>query len=382
MLVYVMRGKERLGPYSPDQIRSLLDKAQFVPADIAWFEGLQHWTPLSKLLPRFPAPIEPPAAPRSPSRTPDKGAKLRFWISIALLLACFVMFVVAVAIISEPKRLEPLTKLFSQLVVVAAIVGFSSGRKRYGLLIFSSISTVGALFLAITALGVWKQQEGNKRFASTLQTFAKDAQRYAEGGGSGPLPNATLTGDPTSDEVIRCVNDAIRTVGPIFVDMNRKLTALQTPDDALKTSLSADELKQNCRTEANKRTQSRAIIAKARNDATAGLENFVATAKTRYGGGQHGQEIRSGLESGMHNAVRQWQTMFNLLDEKAKAELDLYEFLAKQEFRNGQVTFRSQAERLRYHAISAAADNAAKGLESFQNQLLANMNSTAERFGK
>ena len=58
MGIYVMRGKKRLGPYSPATIRSYLDSAKLLPTDVAWFEGLEQWRPLSELLPRFPGPTQ------------------------------------------------------------------------------------------------------------------------------------------------------------------------------------------------------------------------------------------------------------------------------------------------------------------------------------
>jgi hypothetical protein len=111
-------------------------------------------------------------------------------------------------------------------------------------LFLSIISTLGALLLfAIPAVGRFRVQEQNRRFASAIQQFGKDARSYVEDGAIGTPPTAKLTGDPNVDVVLRCLNDLVKTVWPIFAEMNKELGALETPDDAFKGAFTPEQLR-------------------------------------------------------------------------------------------------------------------------------------------
>jgi hypothetical protein len=202
----------------------------------------------------------------------------------------------------------------------------------------------------------------------------KDTRRYVEDGTTGEPPTAKPTGDANIDVVIRCLNDSVK---PIFTEMNKELGALETADEAFKGSLSAEQLSAKCQIEADKRVQSRAIIAKRRAEITRTLDNFVQTAESRYGAIEHGQEVRRGLEGAVRKNSGRWQVMFDLLDRKAISEFNLYTFLVSQQFKDGKVFFQNSAERQRYHDLLATADDARKSLADFRKQLLDNPNLAA-----
>jgi len=123
-------------------------------------------------------------------------------------------------------------------------LAFVTGRKGRRLLFLSIISTLGALLLfAIPAVGRFRVQEQNRRFASAIQQFGKDARSYVEDGAIGTPPTAKLTGDPNVDVVLRCLNDLVKTVWPIFAEMNKELGALETPDDAFKGAFTPEQLR-------------------------------------------------------------------------------------------------------------------------------------------
>ncbi len=62
MEIWIGRDGERHGPYKEEDVRQWLRSGQVSPKDLAWYEGLADWQPLSAL---FPAdqPGETPAAP-------------------------------------------------------------------------------------------------------------------------------------------------------------------------------------------------------------------------------------------------------------------------------------------------------------------------------
>ena len=63
MEIWIGRDGERHGPYKEDDVRQWLRSGQVSPADLAWYEGLADWQPLSVLFPDAVNMAPPPAAP-------------------------------------------------------------------------------------------------------------------------------------------------------------------------------------------------------------------------------------------------------------------------------------------------------------------------------
>ncbi|MEO7052683.1 MAG: RDD family protein [Rhodanobacter sp.] len=72
MEIWIGRDGERHGPYKEDDVREWLRSGKVSPADLAWYEGLADWQPLSVLFrdevpaAASPAPGNPYAAPSAP----------------------------------------------------------------------------------------------------------------------------------------------------------------------------------------------------------------------------------------------------------------------------------------------------------------------------
>jgi uncharacterized RDD family membrane protein YckC len=72
MEIWIGRDGERHGPYKEDDVREWLRSGKVSPADLAWYEGLADWQPLSVLFrdevpaTGSPAPGNPYAAPTAP----------------------------------------------------------------------------------------------------------------------------------------------------------------------------------------------------------------------------------------------------------------------------------------------------------------------------
>jgi hypothetical protein len=50
MEIYVAKSDQQTGPFSEQQIESMLNSGMIVPSDLAWHEGLWEWTPLHQVL--------------------------------------------------------------------------------------------------------------------------------------------------------------------------------------------------------------------------------------------------------------------------------------------------------------------------------------------
>ena len=53
MEIWIGRDGERHGPYKEDDVRQWLRSGQVSSQDLAWYEGLADWQPLSVLLDLF-----------------------------------------------------------------------------------------------------------------------------------------------------------------------------------------------------------------------------------------------------------------------------------------------------------------------------------------
>lgn len=92
MEIWIGRDGERHGPYKEDDVRQWLRSGQISPNDLAWYEGLADWQPLSVLFPdeatRAPAAaVSPYAAPTAPLLPQTTTASLEdhagFWKRVA-----------------------------------------------------------------------------------------------------------------------------------------------------------------------------------------------------------------------------------------------------------------------------------------------------------
>jgi uncharacterized RDD family membrane protein YckC len=71
MEIWIGRDGERHGPYKEDDVRQWLRSGQVSPADLAWYEGLADWQPLSVLFPDVAAAPAPPPAADNPYAAPS-----------------------------------------------------------------------------------------------------------------------------------------------------------------------------------------------------------------------------------------------------------------------------------------------------------------------
>lgn len=70
MQIYLARNREQAGPYTLEQVNSMLAAGQVQLSDLAWHDGLDNWQPLGQLT-AGRLHYAPPAAGSSPSQTTD-----------------------------------------------------------------------------------------------------------------------------------------------------------------------------------------------------------------------------------------------------------------------------------------------------------------------
>lgn len=95
--IYLGRDGDRSGPYTMDQVRTLVAEGRFSPSDWAWYPGAAQWIAIRDVpgfaLPSVPPP--PPTAYRAPfAVTAGLGRYAGFWIRVgAILIDAIVLFI-------------------------------------------------------------------------------------------------------------------------------------------------------------------------------------------------------------------------------------------------------------------------------------------------
>jgi uncharacterized RDD family membrane protein YckC len=77
MQIHIAKNGQRMGPYSEAQVREMLAAGSIAGSDLAWYEGMATWKPVSEVLPAGPAPVigAPPVIGTPPVAT-SAGAPL------------------------------------------------------------------------------------------------------------------------------------------------------------------------------------------------------------------------------------------------------------------------------------------------------------------
>ena len=79
MEVYVRRGEERFGPFSPDQIKESLANGALIEGDLAWHKALKDWVPADEVLDT----LRPAAAPVEETSAPASGGRKKTLLAVA-----------------------------------------------------------------------------------------------------------------------------------------------------------------------------------------------------------------------------------------------------------------------------------------------------------
>jgi hypothetical protein len=50
MQIFITRGEDSSGPYTPEQVQDCLAQGVLLPDDLAYLEGIEGWIPISELV--------------------------------------------------------------------------------------------------------------------------------------------------------------------------------------------------------------------------------------------------------------------------------------------------------------------------------------------
>ncbi len=130
MEIWIGRDGERHGPYKEDDVREWLRSGKVSPADLAWYEGLADWQPLSVLLrdavPAVsPAPDNPYAAPGAPLQALPQttAAALEdhagFWKRVAAYVIDWIVMVIPNLLIMKAMGGDAAQEAMKQAMLAA-----------------------------------------------------------------------------------------------------------------------------------------------------------------------------------------------------------------------------------------------------------------------
>ena len=142
MELYLHQNGEQVGPYTEEQIISMVSSGELSRDDIIWHEGLAEWQPIQSVV-SLPAPIAPQPAPVPQAQTAShqpaqvetnvkQGAIIGGWVCFGLGLICMfislfmfflygpfflVAFILSIVAMSQRRVLGGVVLLVATLVV-------------------------------------------------------------------------------------------------------------------------------------------------------------------------------------------------------------------------------------------------------------------------
>lgn len=146
MELYLHQNGEQVGPYTEEQIVSMVSSGELSRDDIIWHEGLAEWQPIQSVV-GLPAPVAPQPAPvqQAQSSSPQptqvetnvkQGAIIGGWVCFALGLICMVLslfmfflygpfflvaFILSIVAMSQRRVLGGVVLLVATLVVPSVL---------------------------------------------------------------------------------------------------------------------------------------------------------------------------------------------------------------------------------------------------------------------
>jgi hypothetical protein len=322
------------------------------------------------------APVNPQATTPKASATTGTGQK-----SIWRLIVGFVLMGGAV---NSSHKLpagfasqDPVSKIsyFATYFLLTAIgvwlmISYRSKRPIRALLIVSVGWLIAVGGLAYT---FQKSAESNKQLGNAMRAFANDWQGYVRAGGSGALPTVKPTGDATTDLLGHCMNNFSQEVGSFFDGMYKELDALGEKD-VFETSVLTN--KANLETEARKRIEGQRIIATYRSNLPRTIDAWRQKLASYNLPGEQKSGLVNGFENGRPKFSHQYETLFNLLGNKEKAQFDFLSFMAgafnEYKLNDGKIFFNNATVRQRYRELTKEIEDTIKETAAFRKESLEN----------
>ncbi|MEP7185926.1 MAG: RDD family protein [Rhodanobacter sp.] len=172
MEIWIGRDGERHGPYKEDDVRQWLRSGQVSPKDLAWYEGLADWQPLSVLFPDEATATPPPpagdnsyAASAAPSLPQMTTAALEdhagFWKrvgawAIDYLVLCVPITVIAIAMGANVAFEHLMTQVQNGVAAALAATEYVKAVRSATLLAL----LVGYVYYVIFEFSKWQATPG------------------------------------------------------------------------------------------------------------------------------------------------------------------------------------------------------------------------------
>lgn len=135
--IFLARDTQTRGPYTPDQIRFLLNDGSIDDTCLAWHEGLDNWKPVSQLRLNSQS-----SAPQSQSDVRWTQRPLRELLSFSILV-----FVAGILLLFFSIGIQAyVVASIAILLIVGGMIGYLIEKRWWGSAV---VVTIIALFLAL-----------------------------------------------------------------------------------------------------------------------------------------------------------------------------------------------------------------------------------------
>ena len=207
MELYLHQDGEQVGPYSEEQISSMLTSGALSRDDLVWHEGLTEWQPLHAVF-TLPAPVAPPAPARQVIRQTiaepqtimtnvKQGAIIGGWVCFGLGIICMVWslvlfflygpfflvaFILSIVAMSQRRVMGGIALLVATLLVptILGAVLFTSRAAKFADDLSKSLDTSTTSESRTTSSDSEDKTERPTGIADAMRKGFEDAQRESD----------------------------------------------------------------------------------------------------------------------------------------------------------------------------------------------------------
>jgi hypothetical protein len=374
----------KICPFCKEKIRKEAVKCRFCGE---WLEQSEQVHANSNA----PETVPPPLSIQNESPAPDKdknklatppkikketSSKRLFWISIALLFPCCLVWFVGLASVHwsqlGPADGEAVGKMIGGLLMASFFIWLTIRDMKGKTAKLLTFSVVFAVMTAIAAYNFVEARHKTQEKAAESNRLEADninsLEKFIQGGATGDIPEFKPTGDADTDAFFQTTRDFYTEYFQGWRKASADIAALQ------EMSISDCLLLTNkfyLEPQIQDRIADQQIIATFKTNALSMIANY----RQKYTTLNATKESKQGFLKGVDEMSPQFEAMFDASIKSQKANQALLQFLHDNfedyEFKDGTILFATAANRQKYDELAKEVQDASAEVDGFQKRGLA-----------